>query len=55
MNSPRLLVIEDDAFTRTSIVGALTGNGIEVIDSVGTSAEAITHLKSTPLMQFSLI
>ena len=45
MNSPRLLVIEDDAFTRTSIVGALTGNGIEVIDSVGTSAEAITSFE----------
>ena len=41
MNYPRLLVIEDDAFTRSSIVGALMSNGIEVIDSVGTSAEAI--------------
>lgn len=45
MISPRLLVIEDDAFTRTSIVGALTGTGIEVIDSVGTSAEAITSFE----------
>jgi len=45
MDSPRLLVVEDDAFTRTSIVGALAGNGIEVIDSVGTSAEAVTSFE----------
>jgi DNA-binding NarL/FixJ family response regulator len=42
MECPRLLVVEDDAFTRTSIVSALTSNGIEVVDSVGTSAEAVT-------------
>jgi len=41
MQTPRILVVEDDAFTRTSIVGALASNGIEVIDSVGTSAEAV--------------
>ena len=45
MDSPRLLVVEDDAFTRTSIVGALSGNGIEVIDSVGTSAEAVASFE----------
>jgi DNA-binding NarL/FixJ family response regulator len=45
MESPRLLVVEDDAFTRTSIVGALASNGIDVIDSVGTSAEAVTSFE----------
>lgn len=45
MDTPRVIVIEDDAFTRTSIVGALNGNGIEVIDSVGTSAEAIASFE----------
>jgi DNA-binding NarL/FixJ family response regulator len=45
VESPRLLVVEDDAFTRTSIVGALASNGIEVIDSVGTSAEAVTSFE----------
>ena len=45
MQSPRLLVVEDDAFTRTSIVGALAGNGMEVIDSVGTSAEAVSSFE----------
>jgi len=46
MKSPRLLIVEDDAFTRTSIAGALSGIGIEVIDSVGTSAEAITSFET---------
>lgn len=46
MNSARLLVIEDDAFTRSSIVGALTGNGISVVESVGTSAEAVTAFET---------
>lgn len=45
MANPRLLVIEDDAFTRASIVGALTGQGIDVVDSVGTSAEAINSFE----------
>lgn len=45
MGNPRLLVIEDDAFTRASIVGALTGQGIDVVDSVGTSAEAINSFE----------
>ena len=45
METPRLLVVEDDAFTRTSIVSALASNGIEVVDSVGTSAEAITSFE----------
>jgi CheY-like chemotaxis protein len=45
MVNPRLLVIEDDAFTRASIVGALTGHGIDVIDAVGTSAEAINSFE----------
>lgn len=49
MSSPRLLVIEDDAFTRASIVGALTGHGIDVVDAVGTSAEAINSFeKNSP-------
>ena len=46
MMKPRLLVVEDDAFTRTSIVGALVSNGIEVVDSVGTSAEAVTSFEN---------
>jgi len=46
MERPRLLVVEDDAFTRTSIVGALVSIGIEVTDSVGTSAEAITSFET---------
>jgi DNA-binding NarL/FixJ family response regulator len=41
MGVPRIIVIEDDAFTRTSIAGALSGIGIEVVASVGTSAEAV--------------
>jgi DNA-binding NarL/FixJ family response regulator len=45
MQTPRILVVEDDAFTRTSIVGALASNGIDVIDSVGTSAEAVTSFE----------
>ena len=45
MQTPRILVVEDDAFTRTSIVGALASNGIEVIDSVATSAEAVTSFE----------
>lgn len=49
MVNPRLLVIEDDAFTRASIVGALTGHGIDVVDAVGTSAEAINSFeKNSP-------
>ena len=58
MNSPRLLIIEDDAFTRTSIVGALSGMGIEVIGSVGSSAEAITlfekHAPNAVLLDLDL-
>lgn len=45
MTSPRLLVIEDDAFTRASIVGALSGHGILIIDSVGTASEAIASFE----------
>ena len=45
MQTPRILVVEDDAFTRTSIVGALASNGIDVIDSVATSAEAVTSFE----------
>ncbi|MCF8554500.1 MAG: response regulator, partial [Candidatus Nanopelagicales bacterium] len=45
MESPRLLVVEDDAFTRTSIVGALSSSGIEVTDAVGTSAEAVNSFE----------
>ncbi len=41
MKFPRLLIVEDDAFTRTSIAGALAACGIEVVDSVGTSAQAV--------------
>jgi DNA-binding NarL/FixJ family response regulator len=46
MNSLRILVVEDDAFTRASITGALTGNNMDVIDSVASSAEAITSFES---------
>lgn len=45
MTSPRLLVIEDDAFTRASIVGALSGHGIVIIDSVGTASEAVASFE----------
>jgi len=45
MQTPRILVVEDDAFTRTSIVGALASNGIDVIDSVATSAEAVSSFE----------
>ena len=45
MEKPRLLIVEDDAFTRTSIVGALVSNGIEVVDSVGTSAKAVNSFE----------
>jgi DNA-binding NarL/FixJ family response regulator len=45
MALPRLLVIEDDAFTRASIVGALSGHGIDVIDSVGTASEAVASFE----------
>jgi len=45
MTSPRLLVIEDDAFTRASIVGALTGHGVDIIDSVGTASEAVASFE----------
>jgi DNA-binding NarL/FixJ family response regulator len=45
MAAPRLLVIEDDAFTRTSIVGALSGHGIDIIDSVGTATEAVASFE----------
>lgn len=45
MDSPRLLVVEDDAFTRTSIVGALSSSGIEVSDAVGTTAEAVNSFE----------
>ncbi len=46
MQLPRILVVEDDAFTRASITGALSGNSVEVIGSCGTSAEAITAFES---------
>jgi DNA-binding NarL/FixJ family response regulator len=45
MVAPRLLVIEDDAFTRASIVGALSGHGIDIIDSVGTASEAVASFE----------
>ena len=45
MQNPRLLIVEDDAFTRASIVGALLASGMDVIDSVGTSADAVTSFK----------
>lgn len=45
MVHPRLLVIEDDDFTRTSIVGALTGQGMDIVDAVGTSAAAIASFE----------
>lgn len=45
MDIPRLLIVEDDAFTRASIVGALVSNGMDVIDSVGTSAEAVNSFE----------
>jgi len=58
MQTPRILVVEDDAFTRTSIVGALASNGIEVIDSVGTSAEAVAafeeHTPNAVLLDLDL-
>ena len=43
---PRILVVEDDAFTRASITGALTGHLVEVTGSSSTSAEAITAFES---------
>jgi DNA-binding NarL/FixJ family response regulator len=46
MQLPRILVVEDDAFTRASITGALSGHSVEVIGSCGTSAEAITAFES---------
>ena len=46
MERPRLLVVEDDAFTRISIVGVLISSGIEVVDAVGTSAEAVTSFEN---------
>lgn len=45
MDTPRLLIVEDDAFTRASIVGALVSNGMDVVDSVGTSAEAVSSFE----------
>lgn len=41
MGKSRVLVIEDDAFTRSAIVEALKTHGLDVVASVGTSAEAI--------------
>ena len=46
MQRPRLLVVEDDAFTRISIVGVLISSGIEVVDAVGTSAEAVVSFEN---------
>lgn len=45
MDRPRLLVIEDDDFTRTSIVGALIGHGMDIVDAVGTSTDAIVSFE----------
>jgi DNA-binding NarL/FixJ family response regulator len=45
MADARLLVVEDDAFTRTSIVGALMGHGIDVVDSVESSVDAISSFE----------
>ena len=45
MSNPRLLVVEDDAFTRTSIVGALRSHGIDVVDSVASSVDAINSFE----------
>lgn len=45
MDIPRLLIVEDDAFTRASIVGALVSNGMDVIDSVRSSAEAVNSFE----------
>lgn len=37
----RVLVIDDDSFTRSAITSAIDGDNIKVVSSVGSSAEAI--------------
>jgi DNA-binding NarL/FixJ family response regulator len=42
MKNGRIIVVEDDAFTRTSLTESLNHTGLKVVASVGTAREAIT-------------
>jgi DNA-binding NarL/FixJ family response regulator len=37
----RVIVVEDNAFTRTTLVGALRNEGVNVVGDAGTAAEAL--------------
>lgn len=39
--APRVLVVEDDGFTRTTLCAALRGLGIDVVADTGSAAQAL--------------
>lgn len=45
----RILVVEDDPFTRSTLTGALQHQGVTVACSAGSAREALDFVKSSPI------
>jgi len=47
--APQILVVEDDDFTRMSVVAALRSEGFGIAIETGTAGKAVTAAQSTPV------